>query len=58
MPLTQKNRIAAISTPLGEDVLCLASFTGQEELGRLFQYEVQLLSENQSVKFEDIIYPW
>lgn len=55
MPLTQKNRIAAISTPLGEDVLCLASFTGQEELGRLFQYEVQLLSENQSVKFEDII---
>jgi type VI secretion system secreted protein VgrG len=55
MPLTQKNRMAAISTPLGEDVLCLASFSGHEQLGRLFQYEVELLSENQSVKFEDII---
>jgi type VI secretion system secreted protein VgrG len=55
MSLTQDNRIAAIESPLGKDVLCLASLSGHEELGRLFQYEVELLSENHNVKFEDII---
>lgn len=55
MPQTQAHRNAAISTPLGDDVLLLKSLSVTEELGRLFQFEVELLSENQGVSFADIV---
>ena len=39
------HRLLALSTPLGEDVLLLAGFTGGESMSRLFTYSLDLLSE-------------
>ena len=55
MPLTQATRQIAIDTPLGEDVLLLRSFQGHEELSRLFTFHLDLVSENSSIKYEDIV---
>ncbi|MHC4326120.1 MAG: type VI secretion system Vgr family protein, partial [Planctomycetota bacterium] len=52
---TQKHREVAIETPLGEDVLLLISFSGTEQLGRLFEYKVELASEDYEIKPESII---
>lgn len=48
-------RSIAISTPLGEDVLLFHRMTAKEELGRLFRYEVDLLSQDPNIKFEKIL---
>jgi type VI secretion system secreted protein VgrG len=55
MPYTQENRLIAIDTPLGKDVLLLAGFRGTEGLSRLFSFELNILSENHNISFEDII---
>lgn len=55
MPLTQENRLIAIDTPLGPDVLLLRGFTGHEAISRLFSFELDLLSPDPEIKFEDII---
>ncbi len=55
MPRIQANRRAAFITPLGEEALLLKTFTGTEELGRLFNFELELLSEQRAIKFEDIV---
>jgi len=52
---TQKNRPVRIATPLGEDVLLLRSMNGIEHLGRPFQYELVLLSENHDIGYKDIV---
>ena len=52
---TQATRHIAIETPLGEDVLLLQSFSGHEELSRLYEFNLDLLSENYEVNFDDII---
>ncbi|MCG2747201.1 MAG: type VI secretion system tip protein VgrG [Desulfobulbaceae bacterium] len=52
---TQENRLLAINTPLGEDVLLLARFQGSERLSHLFRFELELLSEYHNVSFEKII---
>ncbi len=54
--LSQTNRPLAVETPLGEDVLILERMTGTEELGRLFRYELELISEHpEKVNFDKII---
>jgi type VI secretion system secreted protein VgrG len=55
MPYTQTNRIIAINTPLGPDVLLLRRVTGQEGISQLFNFELDLLSTDAAIKFEDII---
>jgi type VI secretion system secreted protein VgrG len=55
VPLTQATRQIAIDTPLGEDVLLLRSFQGHEELSRLFSFHLDLVSENSSIKYADIV---
>ena len=55
MPATQKSRMLAIGTVLGEDVLLIKTFTMTEHLGRLFQMEAELRSDNREIKFEDIV---
>jgi type VI secretion system secreted protein VgrG len=55
MAITQKHREIEISTPLGKDVLLLSSFSGSEQLGRLFEYNLELASENSQIKAEDIV---
>ncbi|MGB2806548.1 MAG: type VI secretion system tip protein TssI/VgrG [Sedimentisphaerales bacterium] len=54
--LTQKNRELAIGkTPLGEEALLLVSMSGTEHLGRLFEYKLELVSENSQIKAEEIV---
>src|SRR3984885_14395598 len=55
MSITQATRQIAIDTPLGEDALVLRSFQGQEALSRLFTFHLDLVSEDASVKYEDIV---
>lgn len=55
MPFTQDNRRLQIFTPLGDDVLLLEGFSGQEAISLPFQFELSLLSENRSVTFESVV---
>ena len=55
MALTQENREIAVYTPLGDDVLLLQSMSGHEQLGRPFQYQLQLLSTKHEIDFKDIV---
>ncbi len=55
MAITQKHRIFAVSTPLGEDVLVFHRMTATEQLGRLFQYELELLSERADIELANLL---
>jgi type VI secretion system secreted protein VgrG len=52
---TQTNRRIAISTPLGKDVLLLRGLTGTETVSQLFSFDLDLLSESDSIKFSDVV---
>jgi len=54
MPI-QAAREIAISTPLGEDVLLFHRMTATEELGRMFRFDLDLLSKDPNIKFEKIL---
>jgi type VI secretion system secreted protein VgrG len=53
--LSQANRMAALKTPLGDDVLVLKSFSGAEGLGELFEFQVDAFSEERSIDFDDAL---
>jgi type VI secretion system secreted protein VgrG len=55
MAYTQDNRLIAIDTPLGKDVLLLHRFDSSEGISGLFHFSLELLSENHSISFKDII---
>lgn len=55
MQRTQANRGAAVYTPLGSDALLLRRMTGTEKLGRPFEYELDLLSEDWDIDFDAIL---
>jgi type VI secretion system secreted protein VgrG len=55
MPLTQENRLIAVDTPLGRDVLLLLGFKGREEVSNPFRFELDLISENHNISFESIV---
>ena len=48
MSYTQDKRPIEVTTPLGKDVLLLVSFTGQEGISQLFNFQLDLLAENKS----------
>src|SRR5215831_5988931 len=52
---TQENRLMAINTPLGEDVLLLAGFSGEEGISRLFRFDLELLSTSESLDYNAIV---
>ncbi len=52
---TQASRHIAIDTPLGDDVLLLRGFSAHEAISRLFEFDLDLLSENREINFDDII---
>lgn len=52
---TATSRPINVHTPLGEGKLLFASMRGSEELGRLFQYDLELLSEDGALKFADLL---
>jgi type VI secretion system secreted protein VgrG len=52
---TQERRLLSVSSPLGEDVLLLTGFTGKEEISRLFKFQLELLSENETIAPGDVV---
>src|SRR5271169_3085368 len=55
MERTQEHRAVSVATPLGKDVLLFRRMTVTEALGRLFEFQIDLLSENPNIKFEDLL---
>ena len=55
MPISQSNRQLAINTPLGEDKLLIVNASITEQLGRLFQIDVDLASDDASIDFDAIV---
>ncbi len=56
MPYSQEERLIALTTPLGTDVLLLAGFSGHEGISRLFSFNLDLLSEKKGpIDFSDIV---
>src|ERR1700688_2444990 len=55
MAIAQEHRLIAISTPLGKDVLLLRGFNGSEAISQLYHFDLDLLSENDSIKFQDVV---
>ncbi len=53
--IKQDPRRIAIDTPLGADKLLLQGFSGQEEMSRLFSYDLDLRSEDKNLKASDIV---
>ncbi len=45
MSTAPQHRLLSVATPLGPDAFLLTGFSGQEGLSRLFQFELELLSE-------------
>ena len=43
--ITQANRLLAVSTPAGNDVLLLDSFTGQEGISRPFRFVLRMVAQ-------------
>jgi type VI secretion system secreted protein VgrG len=55
MPHSQEGRLISLTTPLGEDVLLLAGFSGHEAISRLFSFHLDLLTEHGPIDFTQII---
>jgi type VI secretion system secreted protein VgrG len=52
---TQSERPIALTTPLGPDALLLTSFSGHEEMSRLFTYDLEMLSEDDAIDAKKIV---
>jgi type VI secretion system secreted protein VgrG len=48
-------RLMEIVTPLGDDVLLFHRMTGREEMSRLFEYQLDLLSTRKDVEIDEIL---
>ncbi|KRP63008.1 type VI secretion system Vgr family protein [Pseudomonas trivialis] len=55
MLFNQASRLARITSPLGPDVLLLNEMGGGEELGRLFNYELQLTSLDANIDLNQLL---
>src|SRR5262245_38717180 len=53
MPKTM--RVMEIATPLGEDVLLFHGMHGREEMGRLGEFQIELLSPKKDIKVDRIL---
>jgi len=51
----QKNKICRLKTPLGDDVLLVGSLRGREGISELFRFEMDLVSDDTAVSFQDTI---
>ena len=52
---TQAERLIAVDTPLGADKLLLRSFSGAEGISKLFHFQLDMLSEDFNISFDDIV---
>ncbi len=55
MARTEQHREVGIATPLGENVLLVSDVSCTEQLGRLFQYDLNLVSENRQIAASEIV---
>lgn len=55
MPQIQTARAVEIITPLGDDTLLFHRMTATETLGRLYRVDLELLSKDPDIKFEDLL---
>ncbi|SCW99570.1 MULTISPECIES: contractile injection system protein, VgrG/Pvc8 family, partial [unclassified Pseudomonas] len=55
MLFNQASRLAKITSPLGPEVLLLKDMSGGEELGRLFNYELQLHSLDNAIDLNQLL---
>lgn len=55
MPFTQAERPFRVKTPLGDDVLLLDSFQGEEGVSQPFRFVLQLLSENPALDLQGLL---
>jgi type VI secretion system secreted protein VgrG len=55
MPVTQANREVSVKTALDTDVLLFCAMNGIEQLGRLSEFRVQLLSTDGTLKIGDVL---
>ncbi|RDH83863.1 MAG: type VI secretion system tip protein VgrG [endosymbiont of Galathealinum brachiosum] len=53
--LTQDSRLISISSPLPKDELLLTSFEGTEYISDLFEFHIEVLSSNHSLKPDQLI---
>ena len=53
--ITQKHRLVAVKTPLGEDVLVFGRMKANEELGRLFDFQLELFSERTDIQLSEVL---
>jgi type VI secretion system secreted protein VgrG len=44
-----------VNTPLGDDVLLLTGFMGSEAISQLFHFELEMVSEQESIPFDSLI---
>lgn len=51
----QHSREVEVFSPLGENVLLLQHMTATEALGRLFEFELNLLSEQPDIQLQDLL---
>jgi type VI secretion system secreted protein VgrG len=52
---TELKRFLNLLTPLGADKLLLRSFAGHEGISQLFRFELDMLSEDPAINFDDIV---
>ena len=55
MPVSQSNREAAVKCALADDVLLFASMSGSEQLGRLSEFHVRMLSLDVAIPIADVL---
>ena len=55
MDPTQSGREVAVSSLLGKDTLLFHHMKASEQLGRMFRFDLELLSKDSGITFEDII---
>ena len=53
--VTEAQRSIRLKTPLPADTLLFRAFSGTEQLGRLFEYRLDLLSESNTVSPKDLL---
>ena len=53
--LTQDQRLISISSPLPKDELLLTSFEGIDRISDLFEFQIEVLSKNHSIKPDQLI---
>ncbi len=55
MALDQATRMISLQTPLGANELVLTGFRGQEEISRLFRFQLDMISDNNAIAAPDIV---